>query len=271
MNWFSKNKIGVIVIILFIISSALIGVTYSTQDFTQPVVSSVNMLAAPIQRIIYNSSLYIYTFYNDILDIGSLRAENELYQEEILTLTEQLKDYELTKTENENLREMLNFQLSSPEYEHISADIVSIDPDTGFSLFTINKGSQDGIEEGMTVVFGDGLVGKIDEVSSTTSKVVSITDQIAIFNGQDTSTGDYIRITGGEDNILIGQVAHDAAVNVGDIVVTSGIAEVYPQGIIVGTIESIEEESGLMEKSLTISSNVDFNSLSMVMVLKEIE
>ncbi len=269
MNWIKKYKFGMIVALVTIILIISISYTSKGRDTVTFVEGFISRSMAPIQRTLYRGTQHVKNFFGGIMEIGSLKERNQHLEEEIKKLKEQQVELEILRNENERLSKLLNFQKNNRQFDTIIADIVSIDPEAWFNVFVINKGSKDGIEKDMPVAVSEGLVGKIIEVASNTSKVLAISDTSSMVNGLCTRTGDYMRVQGTVSNSLDGFVNPDASLIPGDLVVTSGLGGIYPQNIIIGEVERVEKKEGMLEKRVIIQPAVDFQQLNEVLVLKK--
>ena len=258
-----------IVTFVTIILIILISFTSKGRESVSYVEGFISRAMVPVQKTIYTGSQYVKNFFGSIIEIGTLKQSNKELEEEIKLLRQQQVELEVIRNENKRLVDLLNYQKNNPQYDYIVADIVSIDPEVWFDIFVINKGSRDGIEKNMAVSVSEGLVGKVMEVASDTSKVLAISDTGSMINGMSSRTGDYIRIQGNIENTLEGLVAPDVKLIPGDLIVTSGLGGIYPDNIIIGEVESVVKKEGMLEKTVIITSAVDFQQLNEVLVLKK--
>jgi rod shape-determining protein MreC len=264
-----NHKFGMIVTFVAIILIILISFTSQGRETVSSVEGLISKAMVPVQKTIFTGSQYVKNFFGSIIEIGTLKETNKELEEEVKVLKQQQVDLETIKNENERLTSLLNYQKNNPQYDYIVADIVSIDPEVWFNVFVIDKGSKDGIQKNMAVSISEGLVGKVVEVASGTSKVLAISDIGSMVNGVSSRTGDYIRIQGSIDKTLEGFIDPDAKLIPGDIIVTSGLGGIYPDNIIIGEVESVIKEEGMLEKTVIISPAVDFKQLNEVFILKK--
>lgn len=198
------------------------------------------------------------------------------------TLKEQIKEYEKYKIENEELKkqlddmkELLNIDETIAEYSYLNANVISRNIDYWNDTVIINKGEHDGIESGMPVVVGMNLVGKVISTSTFNSTVrlltaTNIVDKISvkinnngnyiygILNGYNIETGTYI-IEGISQNV---DIENDS------IVTTTGMGDIYPSGIVIGNVTGITTDTFDLSKILEVKSNVDFDNINYVTVLR---
>lgn len=231
--------------------------------------SFLSKAVAPIQKTLYSGTQYIRNFFGSIVEIGSLKETNEELEEEINELKKKQVELDTLKSENERLKKLLNFHQENPQYDYIVANIVSIDPEVWFDVFVIDKGSTDGIKKNMPVCVKEGLVGKVVEVGRNTAKVFAISDTGSVVNGVVSRTGNYIRIQGNSNSTLEGYVDPDVQLIPGDMIVTSSLGKVFPENLMIGEVESIEKQSGMLEKKVNIVPAADFQKIKEVLILKQ--
>lgn len=99
-------------------------------------------------------------------------AENQELKAQVDALTSELNTIKLEQYELDNLRELLALDQKYPSYEKVAANVISKDTGNWFSVFTIDKGSKDGIETDMNVIAGSGLVGVVTDVGRIMQKSV---------------------------------------------------------------------------------------------------
>lgn len=195
-----------------------------------------------------------------IAENNQLRLENNRLREE--------------QQELKRLRDLLGFKESNAaQYELLAARVIARSPSNWYSTLTINRGARDGLTKNMVVITGAGLVGRINAVSQNTAEVLLITDGEgavgAVVLMQDTRTPGIVE--GAGDGLLqIKHIAYDEPLEVGHTVITSGLSEIFPGGLPIGTVVEVGREaepSGLLKYAL-VRPNVNFNHLEEVFVLK---
>lgn len=258
-----------IVALIAIILLVLITFTAHGRESLTKGESFLSKAVAPIQRTLYSGTQYIKNFFGSIIEIGGLRDTNEKLEEEINELKKKQVELDTLKSENERLKKLLNFQQENPQYDYIAADIVSIDPEVWFDVFVIDKGLADGVQKNMPICVKEGLVGKVIEVGRNTAKVLAISDTGSVVNGVVSRTGNYVRIQGNSDSTLEGYVDPKAKLVPGDMIVTSGLEKIFPENLMIGEVESIEKQSGMLEKKVNIVPAVDFQKIKEVLILKK--
>lgn len=177
--------------------------------------------------------------------------------------------------EIEELKDTLNLNKTLTEYKKVNASVLSRNKSYWFNTITIDKGRSSGIKKDMAVITKQGLIGKVSKTSDNSSEVklitsddinfkvsvsinVNNTDQYAILNGYDKKSGQVI-ITGIDKTV---EITEDSPV------ITSGLGDMFPRGIYIGTVEKIKSDKYNLTKTIYVKTNVDFNNIHYVTVLK---
>ncbi|MGE5405563.1 MAG: rod shape-determining protein MreC [Candidatus Saccharibacteria bacterium] len=212
-------------------------------------------------------------------------ARNKLVRENE-RLKGQIKDYQLKnqtlkeyKYQAQRLKSLLAFKDKNVDtMELVGAEIIARSPDTWYKTVTLNKGSADGITVNMPVITPQGLVGRVNAVTSGTATVLLITDREGAVGAivQENRTQGIVEGLGNSGSLTMSDIPFYSKVKYGNTVVTSNLSEVYPPGIIIGKIKSIiddknvtdtNESKGLLIKA-TVVPAVDFDKLEEVFVVK---
>ena len=201
-----------------------------------------NNLVMPIQNgmtYIKNKISGNSTFFQDI---SNLKAENEQLKEENSSLEKQLRELENIKSENETLKEYLDLTEKYGEYKTIPAYIINKDISNYAKTIVINIGSNDGVEENMTVIGDEGLVGHVISVTESTAKVQTIIDTSSSVSASMSTTKEAIVCKGTlEEKSALKAMYIPTESNIiqGDSIETSGLGGIYPKGIHVGTVKKV--------------------------------
>lgn len=228
----------------------------------------------PMQNGINNAGSWLSQKVNDFRTLSEVLEENEQLKQQVADLTVDNTSLKLEKYELENYRKLLELDEKYPAYEKVAASVIAMDSVNWFDSFTINRGSKDGIEVGMNVIAGGGLVGIVTDVGPNYAKVRSIIDDTSKVSAMVTSTQTNFIVSGNlqtvnSDGVITfsGLKDKDNQVSIGDQVVTSYVSDQYQQGILIGYIATLEEESNNLTKSGTITPIVDFEHIQEVFVI----
>ena len=232
----------------------------------------------PMQKGINSIGLWANEKTETFRNLKDVIAENEQLKAQVDDLTNQLMVNKLEQYELDNYRELLELDEKYPSYDKVAANVIAKDSGNWFSVFTIDKGANDGIAPGMNVIAGSGLVGIVTDVGPNFAKIRTVINDSNKVSGMVTTTNDNLTVCGNlqtmnQESVITFQELRDTdnEVKIGDPVVTSYISDRYQQGILIGYINTIEENSNNLTKSGTITPVVDFEHIEEVLVIKEIK
>jgi rod shape-determining protein MreC len=194
------------------------------------------------------------------------RAENEALRAEIDLL--KLKHAELAEAALEagRLRRLLGFR-ERVGFTVVPASVIGADVSGWFRTITIDRGSAGGLERGMVVVTPDGIVGRTHSVAGRSAKVLLITDANSSVDALVQRTRARGIVAGRVTPALEMRYIHRTEdVQVGDAVVTSGIGGIFPKGLPIGLVVSVEKTTGMFQ-AVGVSPAVDLSKLEEVLVI----
>ena len=238
--------------------------------------SIAGTVLAPIQQGLYSATDAIADFFARVFSGSDLQTENLDLKAKVAELTGQLQDLNETKSENERLKELLNYDTGGEAIEFKTARVIGIDPGHWYDTFIINVGIADGIEIDMPVINGDGLIGRIVETGVTWSKVMTIVDSssgVSCFVERTRDKGVLNGIaTAGDENALLNlsKLRLDADLLPGDTVITSGLAGVFPKGIPIGEVTEVSRSEDGMRNQAIVTPHVDFAHIEEIMIITNV-
>lgn len=270
-NNFSSRSL-LLVMVLGCIAMFLLGLTLNIKG--GPLNALAGYVFVPMQKGINSSGHYLARKANDFKTLSEVLEENERLQKQVDDLTYELSTLKLERYELENYRELYQLDEKYPSYEKVAASVIAMDSTNWFDTFTINKGKKAGIQVGMNVMAGSGLVGIVTDVGPNYAKIRSIIDDTAKVSAMVTTTQSNIIVDGNlqtmrENGVITfsGLKDKNNNVNIGDQVVTSYVSDQYQQGILIGYIATLEDDSNNLTKSGTITPVVDFEHMEEVFVI----
>lgn len=239
-----------------------------------PLNAAAGYVFVPMQEGINKIGVWITDKADNLKNLSDVMAENEQLRAKIDELTTELNSVKLEQYELDNLRTLYELDQKYPSYEKVAANVIGKSSGNWFHTFTIDKGSNDGIEVDMNVIAGSGLVGIVTDVGPNYAKVTSIINDTSKVSGMVTTTSDNLVVSGSLQSMNENMVIEfnnlndrEGKVAVNDPVVTSAVSSVYQQGILIGYISSIETDSNNLTRSGTITPAVDFEHLEEVLVI----
>lgn len=270
-----RNKYLLIGLSVFCV--ALVALSFFEGDALSPIRQVSGFVITPIQKGINGFGSWLSGLTDNFDDAVTLRAKNEELQQKVDTLTEENSQLVQDKEELTRLRELYSLDQQYADYEKVGARVIAKESGNWFQLFTIDKGSNDGIQKDANVISGGGLVGIVTEVGPNWATVRSIIDDNSNVSAMVSTTSDQCIIAGdlrlideGSLN-LVKLTDADNKVHVGDKVVTSYISEKFLPGILIGYISELNNDSNNLTKSGYITPVVDFRHLQEVLVILELK
>lgn len=269
---FLKNKLAVTIVVLSVTFLLLISHSIK-RDSVSYVGNGLGITFNSIQGGLYTFNTKVKDSVGFIFNFSRVKKENDELRKKNSELENKVVDYHSLKNENERLREMLNFKNQRSEYNYIGCDIIGKSGNGLLDQFTINKGSKDGIEKQMIAITSQGLVGQVTSVGSNWSIVQTLANENLAVSATIESTNDNSGIVKGykdSDNRLLAKLYYlplDSKVKKGDVILTSGLGGLYPKGIRIGSVLSIEEDKGKVMKNAVIKPYVDFNKLEELFIV----
>jgi rod shape-determining protein MreC len=240
---------------------------------SQPVEDTLQSVLAPVQRALSDVLNGIGNAFDIVRDARDLRERNTELQtlnDSLVTENVRLKEFE---AENVTLRELLKFTQENPTYSTQAAAVIGRDPSPYHQFVTINAGRREGLEPGMAVVTGGStLVGRVSEVGLRSSKVQLLTDNSSAVNVRVQSS----RVTGlaegqPDSTLMLTQVPLEAEINVGDIILTSGLGGNLPRSLVVGQVTDVLRRDIDLYQSAHLRPATDYNRLELVLVITDFE
>ncbi len=204
----------------------------------------------------------------DLREIQDLRdrvAELEelvaQYQTELVFLREINSDYN-------NFAALLGYTNTAADQEFVTADVIFYDPTSRIRAIVINRGARDGIERGMPVVTDQGLVGRVINVAAGSSRVLLVNDPTSFVSARLQTSREEGSIQGlPAGGLRLIDVPLGANVQVGDVVLTSGLGGNFPPDLLIGTVSSVRQFDFELSQEAEIRSLIDFDTLEFVLVI----
>ncbi len=194
------------------------------------------------------------------------RQRNLALDRENRELRSQLQQVQEISLQNDRLRKLLAF-VDDLDLPALPAQVIGEDASNWARTVVIDKGTRAGLRNGLPVVAAEGVVGRIIKTSPGSSRVLLITDASSAIAAlvQRTRTRGVARGRG--DNLSVEYALRDADIQVGDLLVTSGMGGVFPKGLPLGLVESVEKDQFDLFQRVQVTTTADFSHLEEVLVI----
>lgn len=265
-----KPKILIFVLTLVCIATLILSVV--SPSFSKPIKTVMGSVVVPLQEGMNSIGEWVGNKSDALKTVRKLKKENAKLSNKVAELTEENSLLAQNKYELERLRDMYQLDKDYSSYPKIGANVISKDAGNFFNIFTINKGSDDGIKKDMNVISGGGLVGLVFEVGKNYAKVRSIIDDESSTSVSFPNTSETAIVSGDlklmKDNLMnITEISKDAKIAEGDMVVTSKISNKFLPGILVGYVMKTSKDPNELTQSGQITPVVDFQYIDEVLVI----
>lgn len=267
-----KNKLAATIIVLSVTFLGLIIFTVNNEE-KGAVSSGAAVVMNPLQKVFYNLNNGLKNTVDYFLNFSEVKEKNDTLTQENVDLKNKLLEYEKLKEENNRLREVLNFKNSNNNYNYTGAEIIGYSGESFLKGYIIDKGENDGLKKNMVVVSNLGLVGQVTSVGSNWAIVQSLINENIAVSVMVNSTRETTGILKGytthnnENLAKVTNLSIDSKIKEGDVIVTSGLGQIYPKEIRIGEVLSVETDEIKSMKTAIVKPYVEFNKLEELFVV----
>lgn len=264
-----------IVIIIIVILIAVLSYALKTDKKLNTFESLIKDTVVEVQKIVYMPFKNFSSMISDYRSLKDVLKENKILKSNVEKIESLEAENAELKKEIEDLKGELSIEHVLSDYDYLNATVVSRNATTWYNNLTIDKGSHNGISEGMVVINSTGVIGKTTNVSTFSSDVKLITTKdtnnkisVTIISGDNHLTGLINNYDYKSGYLEVEGISNTEKVSVGDLVYTSGLGGVFPSGILIGKVESITTDVYDLAKIINVSPSANFDNINYVTVLK---
>ena len=268
-----------VLVALIVVSLILISISFSEAQSgpLHTVQRGISSVLSPLEEGAERALKPARDLVNWFDETFEARGENEQLRDEIAELRSQLADSQSALGENEQLREQLEVRQTAAlgGFEPVTGRVIGRSPTLWYSTVTIDKGSSSGVQANDAVINGDGLVGRVSEVTQGTAQVTLITDHRSAVSARilpDGPSGVVEPEVGDPDDLLLDFISNDETDLEGKLLVTAGwsngqVSSAYPPGLEIGRISeaSLGEQESFQR--VHVDPFADLRELDFVQVL----
>lgn len=249
------------IVILFLTAFALMLLNKTESVVLEKTSSLATDVISPVVDLLVVPARMVVGVYDYFAEIKEVYKDNQDLREENKKLLGLYDKMKVLEVENRLLANLLNY-VTPPEAKYVTARIIAEEGDAFSHSVIAYTGDSDKIKKGQVVLSDRGVVGRVDKVGNMYSKILLITD----INSRIPVMVEKNRVRGilAGDNTSVPQMVFiplDAELDVGDRIITSGVAGVFPSGLPVGQISSIEKNK------VTVKPYSNLNSLEYVRIV----
>lgn len=273
-DFFKGPRFKIILVIFFL----LLGLTFAAVKSTGVYSFSnniVNTFVAPIKRASSSIASSTTRFFEQFTKASAYYEENQELKEEIQRLKEENVELKKYKNEYDTLAEIAGMREVNISIDYLPAMVTVRDPLDQTASFSIGKGSVDGVELGDPVITSDGLIGRVDSVSTWESHVTTLYNpnlKVGVYCVESldrgTTVGDMTISENGQ--CLVTGIDVDSQMKAGDTIITYG-SEYYPRDLAIGTVLEVYRAEGGLSNTAVIETSSNISKVREVIVITSFE
>ena len=265
-----------VILAVAILASAICFASHASGTSTR-LSRGLSLITTPFQ----SATKLTYDFFSTVggyfENMEKLKSENERLSAQNKRLLEENLTVKELQSENNSLYKFLELKKEHTDYNFINGNVISRSSDGYSANFTIDKGTFHGIEENMPVISDNGaLIGitySVDSNSTRCKSILSYDVNIGVYNEETGETG---VLSGSFDTFsknkcIIRHLSEETTFLEGDRILTSGLGEIYPRGLIIGKVDGFEPEMGSHTKNAIITPDESAFVCDRVMVITSFE
>lgn len=206
--------------------------------------------------------------------LSELQKENEELRAQLDDYRERIYNAKMLEEENKWLSDYLGLKKEHSDFLFEEATVIGRESGNYSTVYTLSKGTLHDIEANMPIITEDGVVGYVTEVGPTWCRAVSITETASAVGAYVERSGELGLVEGNfelrfEGRCRMIRLPEDADVREGDRVLTSGLGSIYPRGLFVGEVVSVEADPYSRTLTAVLQPKIDYSSLVKVMIVKD--
>ncbi len=236
--------------------------------WTAPLRSAMSSLVSPLYSVIDAPAALGEWWDHTVVSRGELVRNNESLRNEVLVLRTMSQRLAVLEAENAQLRELLNSSAQVRGRLQV-AELIAISPDPDYHTVVINRGSDDGVYLGQAVLDASGLMGQIVEVQDSFSRAILISDASHAIPVEVNRNGvrSVLRGLGRLDTLELLHVPATTDIQVGDMLVSSGLGQRFPRGYPVATVTAVSTDPGRPFATIAAAPTAELNRSRYVLLL----
>jgi rod shape-determining protein MreC len=269
MSWVRRNRVRLLIAGLLLLSFLLFTAHMKDRRNLNWLDKSLLWVSAPVQKAMVWVIDGASGLWKDYIYLVGLRDENRQLKAKVEDLERELARLGEVKAENIRLKNLVNMSERLGETGVVAARVVSVGTSPVARTLRIDVGRNDGVSVGDAVVAGAGLVGRVSGTVGGYSEVLLVVDSrsaVAVIIQRSRARG-IVRGRGEDEVCSVDHLVRTADVQVGDVVVTSGVGGAFPPGLQVGSIVIASSPKVGVFREAELEPVVEFESLEEVMVV----
>ena len=263
--------IVVAIVLLLVLVSAIV----MNKRTLSPVEMAIKDSVLLVQKVVYTPIRFVKDKMTEISKLHNIYEEYQILENKVQeTDSIKAKNAEL-EDEVDKLQKTLELNQVLSKDSYLNATVVNRNLGYWYNTITIDKGSKNGVKVDMPVVVSEGLIGKVSKVTNFNSTVKLLTSEdvnnkISVKISVD-GKNVYGLLSGysqSTDSFIVEGIADNTEIKEGDMVLTTGMGDIFPSGILVGKVSKITKDNFDLARTVEVKSDVNFDDIRYVTILK---
>ncbi len=272
MNWLKEHRLFSVIAGIVLVLCLVIIVSFLSAGGSSFIGRGTHRMISVAEKPLSYITSGVRNTVAGIFRYNSVKDENEVLKKRIAELEAENTELVLKKSELSQLRNLsgaFDFEAYKRNKNLVAANIIELDYSNPYIVFSVDAGTDKGVKKNSVVVNGNGLVGKVIEAGNGYAKVVSILSDnnnvsFRVLKRQKVSGV----LSANKNGELEGYVLKNKyRIVKGDTLITSGIG-IYPKGIKIGKVKSVDYDDDRQLKVVKIKPAVDFETMEKVAIFK---
>ena len=263
MNRFKKSKYVIIIFVIVMLVSVLLATTHSSV-----VVTKLGDGISLVDKVIQKPFQWFNSMKSDLGHLTRTYDENESLKKQIYQLEVKSNEAESLKTENEQLRQLLDMKSKMQATKIIATDVIMRSPVSWKQELTLEAGRSKGVSENMLVIANGGLIGSVSKVEDNSTVVNLVTNtentdkiSVKIQHGSDIIYGIIVGYDKEKEVLKISQLNSNGDISAGDKVTTGGLGNFNVKDIPVGEVVATTHSNDYLTREITVKLSANSKDL----------
>ena len=266
-----RFQVPIVLAVTVLLIFTLISVSLRDAHPLKPLEGLVVNVTAPVFNFFRQSAAGLSRIWRGYFYLVGVQAENELLRQKTMENQSREALYQETLLEKERLRQLLELR-EQAALPVTGARVIGFDFSLWFKCAFLDKGSEDGIKWGMPVINAAGVVGRVVESYPEYAKVLLLIDRSSAVDAMVQRN----RLRGilegvGANRCFLRYVHKNQDVQVGDVILASGLGGAYPRGMMLGTVSAVDKKVPGLFQEVEVEPAVDFTRLEEVLVVQTVQ
>jgi rod shape-determining protein MreC len=261
-----------------LLAITLLLMAFSANPYVQEAQRGMSFALRPFQGALADMADGVAGVVGAITEIDQLRIENAALRDENERLTNENALLDAARVENDQLTALLQLQ-GGFDHETVATRVIGRESLESRRLVILDKGTDDGIEEGDAVIVqGGALVGRVTDVGPTFAKVTLVSDASSTVVGQLLSSGATGEVVGQAGGVLVMrnidssvQIGLDEEVFTAGIELGGGIRSPYPKSLLLGTVVDVQRDANDVVQTAFLAPAANLDSFELALVITDYE